>query len=249
MAFKINENKIVVCRCSEQCILNAAMSSLSKNDAEFSGASKNNNFGIRYNNSFFVERSAESWDGNVHDFGITIDRKDVVVRGEVLRKIQSINHPNILRIKNMCNCSVELEYIDGYILNSKKGEWILGPHAYEEDYTDVCSSIDMIELFEKIADAINVLHQNGVCHTDTTNHNIMVEKVSNKPVLIDLIGAMPYSDEFAILDKKIFLKDVVINMSLRKGIKLPLEIKRFSEKKGDYNLYGLQKLIKEMLMK
>lgn len=239
MSYKFDSNKIHISLCSDNCVLSKYETRYKEFKYEFAGASKNNTVGIKCGNSFIVEKSAESWDASIHDYGITVDRSNVVKNDIVLNKISNINHTNLLKIKSVCQCSAELEYIDGYILNTKKGEWIMGNHAYEEDYLDVCGNTELFNLFREILSALKVMHESGICHTDVMNHNIMVERKSDRPVLIDLIGAMPYTQELAALDKRNFLSHVVIDSCRRKGITISNELLELYKLNGNYEFSEL----------
>lgn len=246
MSFYVYENNLMIKFCSDNCILKKYENRREHFKLEFAGASKTCTKGIKVDNSFIVQKEAESWDGNYHDFGITIDRKAVVTNNTVLEKMRYLNNDNLLNIKDICQCCVELEYIDGYILNTRKGSWLLGEHAYEEDYLDVCSPHQFISLARKILNTIMLLHQNEICHTDVMDHNIMVNKSDDVPVLIDLIGAMPYTKELEKLDNRVFLEHVVIDGCNRLNIPIPEKIVLLKNCNGDYCLNVLNECLLEL---
>lgn len=246
MAFYVADNNLIIDACSENCILKKYENCQHKFRIEFAGASKSCSKGIKVDNSFIVQKEAESWDGEYHDFGITVNRDAVVKNNTVLEKIRYLNNDNLLKIKDICQCCAELEYIDGYILNTRKGSWILGEHAYEEDYLDICSPHQFIFLTKKILNAIMLLHQNGICHTDVMDHNIMIKKSNNVPVLIDLIGAMPYTEELEKLDKRVFLEHVVLGGCRRLNIPVMEKIKLLNKCNGNYDLNVLNEYLTEL---
>lgn len=249
MGFRLSDNRLVIDFCNKECVLKKYKERCSVFETEFAGASKNCTFGIKIESSFIVEKSAESWDGHIHDFGITVDRTEVVKNNIVLDKIRKIDNKNLLKIKGICLCSVELEYIDGYILNTKKGSWLMGEHAFEQDYLDICGEKQLFALFKKILSALRVLHQNGICHTDMMDHNIMIEKQSDRPILIDLIGAMPYSEELAELDKRTFLSHVVLNSCKRKGYPICNDLLLLQEKNGAFEFDELTDVLDKIIKK
>jgi len=246
VAFYVEGSNLIIDACSEKCILKKFEKLRRKFKLEFAGASKTCTKGIRIDNSFIVQKEAESWDGNHHDFGVTVKREEVVKSNAVLSKIRYLNHCNLLKIKDICQCCVELEYIDGYILNTKKGSWIMGERAYEKDYLDICSPHQFINLTRKILDVIILLHQNGICHTDVMDHNIMIRKSDNVPVLIDLIGAMPHREELEKLDKRVFLEHVVADACNRLNISISDKIKMLIDNHGNYDLILLNDYLKEL---
>jgi Serine/threonine protein kinase len=246
MSFYVDGSNLVIRFCSNNCILKKYENRRNEIKLEFAGASKICTKGIKVDNSFIVQKEAESWNGNHHDFGITINRKDVVENNTVLKKIRYLKNDNLLKIKDICQCCVELQYIDGYILNARKGSWILGEHAYEEDYLDICSPHQFISLTRKILDTIILLHQNKICHTDVMDHNIMVNKSDDVPILIDLIGAMPYTEELEKLDNRVFLEHVVIDGCNRLSIPIPEKIELLKNSNGDYCLNILSEYLSEL---
>lgn len=247
MPFIVEDNKVIFHFCSDNhCILKKYDDRRDEITLEFAGASKSCTRGIKVDDSFIVQNEAESWDGNHHDFGITIDRRNVVKNHTVLKIVRSIQNDNLLMIRDYCQCCVELEYVDGYILNTRKGSWILGEHAYEEDYLDVCSPRQFIGLTQKILNTLKLLHQHGICHTDVMDHNIMVRKKDDVPILIDLIGMMPYSKELEELDNRVFLEHVVIDGLARLGIKVPNNIELLKKSNGDYCLDVLEGYLSDL---
>lgn len=246
MAFNVKNGVLDIDACSEKCILKKYWNRKSEFKSEFAGASKECTRGIKIDDSFIVQKSAESWDGAIHDFGVTVTRDNVVKNNTVLEKIRHINDDNLLKIKDICHCCVELEYIDGYILNTKKGSWILGEHAFEEDYLDICSSKQYIELVKKILGVVKLLHQNGICHTDVMDHNIMVRKSDDIPILIDLIGAMPYSEKLAELDKRVFLRHVLLDGCERLNIPIPDVLLKLQKNNGNYDFEELAGYLNEL---
>ncbi len=246
MSFYTDGKDIVIDACSEKCVLKKYEKQKKDFSIEFSGASKSCNIGIRIDGSFIVQKEAESWDGRIHDFGITINRESIVKENTVLKKIRYLNNDNLLKIKDVCECCVELEYIDGYILNTKKGNWLLGEHSYELDYLDICSWNQFINLARKVLKVLIELHKNGICHTDVMDHNIMIRKKDDVPILIDLIGAMPYSKELEELDKRVFLNHVVVDGCKRLGIPMTSNILGLKKYNGKYDLNILDAYLKEL---
>lgn len=246
MAFEIKDKKLNIEICSKECILKKYLIRKNEFQIKFAGASKECTSGLKIDNSFIVQKSAESWDGKIHDFGITVNRDEIVKNNIVLNKIRYIRNDNLLKIRDICSCSVELEYIDGYILNAKKGSWILGEHAYERDYLDVCSKRQFVILTKKILGVVKLLHRNSICHTDVMNHNIMIRKSDEVPILIDLIGAMPYSERLADLDKKVFLEYVVLDGCRRLGLYITDKVMMLQKKNGKYDFEELFECLDEM---
>jgi tRNA A-37 threonylcarbamoyl transferase component Bud32 len=227
MPFNFDEsNKLLINKCSSNCVL-CDIEGIEPNEVCFAGFSKGHNKGLRYGNHFYLERLAKSWDGNNHDFHVSVIREQVVRSGKILQKLANIKHPNLLRIITMCDCSIVVEFINGKLLNTKKEQWYIGPHSYKTDYTDTCSKAQLINVFKKIGKLLLVLHKNGICHTDTTDHNIMICENTDEPILIDLIGAMPYTNKLKMLDEYIYLNHLVIPMAARKGIEIPKQILEF----------------------
>ena len=219
------QNVIQIKQCSKQCICNKIIGHEDVCEVEFAGFSKKHNYGIKYNNSFFVERFAQSWDGKSHLFGFTVLREDIIKSGEVLKKLKELEHPNLLRIKSFCDCSVEMEYINGELANAKKDTWLLGPRAGERDFASYCSKGMLMKLLLSVGQLILFLHEHGICHTDPTDHNILVDK-NRRVVLIDLLSAMPYTVSLCSLDNFVFLRYCVISLAVRMQIKIPDTIKK-----------------------
>ncbi|MCM3039006.1 hypothetical protein M3201_04745 [Paenibacillus motobuensis] len=220
MIFTIgNKGKINFQYCASDCVLKNINDQ--PDEICFAGFSKRHNKGLRFKDVLYLERLAQSWDAEVHDFGITVNRDNVVKRGEILKGIQQLNDPNLLKIIDICSCTVVVEYIDGNLLNAKKEKWLLGPLSYTTDYIDLCDKKELVSVFRKIGNLILKLHKNGICHTDPTDHNVMVSSFSGEPILIDIIGAMPFEEEFQKLDNIVFLNHLVIPSAHRKGIQLP----------------------------
>jgi tRNA A-37 threonylcarbamoyl transferase component Bud32 len=238
MTFYVKESNglssLVINKCSNECVLEAIKKE-SPDEICFAGTSKGHNRGLRYSNRFYLERLAANWEGSNHDFKITVIRDAVVKEGRVLNKISNIKHPNLLKILSICECSVVVEYINGYLLNTKKEKWYVGPFSYKTDYVDICTKEQLINIFKKIGEVLLLLHENGLCHTDPIDHNVMISQETGEPVLIDLIGVMPYSEEFVVLDNLVYLNHLVIPLSVRKGIDLPEEIYRLTDNR-DYSL-------------
>ncbi|WP_211082638.1 hypothetical protein [Paenibacillus xylanexedens] len=219
-----NQGEISFLYCSPRCVMHQIKGI--PDDISFAGASKKHNLGVRFKNKFYLERLAQNWDANIHDFGVTVVREKVVETGIVLNKLKQISHPNLLKIIDMCLCTVVIEYVDGIHLSTKKGEWILGPFSNTIDYVDLCNEEDLFSVIRKLGQVLLVLHENGICHTDPTDHNVMISNLSGEPILIDLIGAMPYTKELELLDNVVFLNHLVIPLAARKGIQLPDSIVR-----------------------
>lgn len=239
MSFSFSEsNELILSKCSKKCILGSIEGNKPK-EICFAGFSKGHNKGLRYDDQFYLERLAINWDGNCHDFHTSINRDEVVKEGIVLDKIRGVKHPNLLKIINICECSIVVEYIEGMLLNTKKEKWYIGPHSNTLDYVDICNKFQLINLFRKIGEVLLLLHQNGICHTDVAAHNVMVCKKTHEPILIDLIGAMPYTEELRILDEYVYLNHLVVPMSARKNIHIPRD--RFEKMIPHHN--SIKKLI------
>lgn len=236
--FDIKTNSVRLTPCSESCVCKELLGHMNECEVQFAGFSKDHNKGVMYNKKFYMERLAESWNGNIHDYGVTIKRDQVVKTGMILEKLLHINHPNIMPILSYCDCTVVAEYIPGVLLNAKKETWLLGPRAGEKDYADTCSIENMLRVFLQVGDGLAYLHQHQICHTDPIDHNIIVTN-DGTAKLIDLICAMPLNEDLLTLDRYIFLNRLVVPMSNRLGLHLTEDIKRKATFHGTFDLRSL----------
>lgn len=74
----------------------------------------------------------------------------------------------------------------------------------------------------------------------------MVNKSDDVPILIDLIGAMPYTEELEKLDNRVFLEHVVIDGCNRLSIPIPEKIELLKNSNGDYCLNILSEYLSEL---
>ncbi|MED0823855.1 RIO1 family regulatory kinase/ATPase [Bacillus pacificus] len=154
------------------------------------GSSKNKNIGYVHDNSLIIEREAKDWTEE-HLYGVAINRDKLRRDNWLLDQISLINHKNIMRIYSYCNCSVEVEYIDGWIFNSHKPSYILFDKAYQLDYLDICSKRELLNSIKTIIKSLCLIHSFNLIHTDLTDFNVMVRRSTKDPVIIDLLGMIP----------------------------------------------------------
>lgn len=237
--------KISIYPCSDECICNELIGHENECELQFAGFSKCHNKGIHFKNKFYTERLAESWDGNVHDYHITIRREEVVKKGDLLKKLTQIRHSNLMSVISFCNCTISMEYLPGLLLNSKKEAWLIGTRVGEKDYADNCNYDEMLNVFIQVGDALQFLHNNGICHTDPIDHNIIV-LADGTAKLIDLIGVMEKQEEFLKLDKYVFLNCLILPMLKRMNRCLTKEMNKKVLCKGDYDLSELLYDIKKL---
>jgi serine/threonine protein kinase len=143
---------------------------------------------------------ANDWT-ETHAYGISIARQDVLKSGIILKKLIENPHPNILRIFDYDDNFVWMEYIQGKLLSNRSK---FAPKIWKKSkcYLDERRNIN----FSHIEDAVRFLHSNGIAHTDITSFNIMVDENHNLK-LIDLLSAMPLTDELRDLDYRL-LRDL-----------------------------------------
>lgn len=133
---------------------------------------------------------AADWDEN-HDFKTPVSRQHLQQGDELLHQLVALKHPNVLEVRNFCACTVEVEYLDAWLFNSHKPEWILFHEANQPDFLDTCSEEELFPAIRSVLDGLKALHRAGILHTDLTDANVMVRKDSRKPIIIDLLGSIP----------------------------------------------------------
>ena len=172
-------------------------------------SSRRNNVGCVKGKSLFVTREANDWDAS-HFFGQAISRRQTVLDGQVLTKLRDNPHPHICRVVGFDERWVELEYVSGKILSNRTHtRWLPQTHVGQPDYLDgAISARECMTLIGQMQDAISALHDIGVCHTDLTAFNILVDEEGNAKI-IDVIGCMPRSDELEELDWEVFTRFTV----------------------------------------
>lgn len=108
--------------------------------------------------------------------------------GELLDKLKTIRHPNLMTVYDYDDDFVYVEYIDGLVLSNRSP--FCPPH-HTECYIDHVYEVDLTP----IEDAILHLHANGIAHSDVTSHNIMVTRDGTLK-LIDLTCCLPPRKDF-----------------------------------------------------
>jgi serine/threonine protein kinase len=116
--------------------------------------------------------------------------------GELLEKLKSIRHPNLMSVYEFDDKYVYVEYIDGLILSNRSPNC---PNHHTQCWIDTHKSIDL----SPILDAVRTLHANGICHGDITSHNVMIRK-DGTPKLIDLTCSLPRRAAFVERDLAMF---------------------------------------------
>ena len=128
--------------------------------------------------------------------------------GELLDKLKTIRHPNLMTVYDYDDDFVYVEYIDGLVLSNRSP--FCPPH-HTECYIDHVYEVDLTP----IKDAILHLHANGIAHSDVTSHNIMVTRDGTLK-LIDLTCCLP--------PRKDFLKrDLIMYEDLENEIRAALD--------------------------
>lgn len=116
--------------------------------------------------------------------------------GELLDKLKTIRHPNLMSVYEYDDEYVYVEYVDGLVLSNRSPHC---PAHHTECYIDTAEQVDL----SPIREAILHLHANGVCHADVTSHNIMVTRDGTLK-LIDLVCALPKKRAFIKRDLEMF---------------------------------------------
>lgn len=236
--FNVGKQRIDIELCSHTCVCRTMVGHEDECEIQFAGFSKGHNKGVHWKQYFFMEKMAESWDGNVHDYQVTINRAEIVKNNIVLSKLAKLKHPNLMRVIDYCNCSVCVEYLPGLLLNSHKEKWLLGSRAGEKDYGEICSYDELKKVFLQVGDALQYLHENKICHTDPIDHNVLIMANGNAK-LIDLLGSMPLEPRLLRLDNYVFLNRLVLPMLERIGEEIPRYIKDRVKLNGNYELKEL----------
>lgn len=116
--------------------------------------------------------------------------------GELLDKLKTIRHPNLMSVYEYDDDYVYVELVDGLVLSNRSP--FCPPH-HTECYLDTGKPIDLAP----IESAIRHLHANGISHADVTSHNILVTE-DGVPKLIDLVCSLPKKKAFVARDLKMF---------------------------------------------
>jgi serine/threonine protein kinase len=116
--------------------------------------------------------------------------------GELLEKLKTIRHPNLMSVYDFDEEYVYVEYIDGLILSNRSPNC---PDQHTQCWLDTHKDVDL----SPILDAVKTLHNNGICHGDITSHNIMIRK-DGTPKLIDLTCSLPKRAAFVARDLAMF---------------------------------------------
>lgn len=158
-------------------------------------------------NHLMMPRYANDWTSS-HAYGIAVERQSVIRSGQVLELLKNNPHPAMARVYDYDDDFVYMEYINGTIL-SNANRFAPAQWKQTQCYLDSHHSVDITP----IEDAVEFLHSIGVAHTDITTFNIMVDHTGHCK-LIDLLGAVPLTDELETLDNyllKVFKKELIKN--------------------------------------
>lgn len=201
------------------------------------GSSKKKNIGYVFSDSLIMERLANSWN-NEHSYGIPVDRQELNKDDSILHILKSIRHPNILELRDFCKCYVEVEYIDGWIFNSHKQRRLLFDRSFEEDYIDNSTVMELIKSIDKVKQAMHILHEHQLLHTDLTDFNVLVRKSTKEPVIIDLLGSIKIGTQKFDIERDywVFVNHFLIPTLTRKKLQTEEQIKLYFTEYSQTNL-------------
>jgi serine/threonine protein kinase len=102
-------------------------------------------------------------------------------------KLSQFRHPHIVRVQELIQegdlWGIVMEYIDGVELS----EYVLERGKLEE--------AEALAYIDKIAQALDYVHKQGVLHRDVKPHNIMLRQIERYPILIDFGLAREFIDD------------------------------------------------------
>ena len=140
-----------------------------------------------------------------HVYGTEVQRQCYLLSGEILDKLISLsrsdNYPkNLLKIVDYDDNHIICERIDGMVL-CNKSQFTPLSDKLKPCYFDYDTKIHSIDLLTPITE----LHKLGLCHTDITEFNYMVNR-DGRVYLIDLLSIVPFSSKYAGLDYECYNK-------------------------------------------
>lgn len=131
-------------------------------------------------------------------------KQEHLEKGDLLDILMCLNHPNLMRVFGYDDEWVEVEFIEGVILNNRTD---FSPDHHNKCYLDFAKRIDL----RPIKSAIEYLHSNGIGHSDVVSHNIMV-CTDGTLKLIDLICCLPNEGRIQKRDRQMY-KELVNEIS------------------------------------
>ncbi|MBT2282950.1 protein kinase [Paenibacillus polymyxa] len=210
--------------CGQSCLLNDNRGN--PNRVIWVGSSKQKNLGYVYGDRLLIERFASDWTSG-HMYGISVSRKNLNINDDHISILCSIKHKNIMRVYRFCKCTVEVEYIsNAWLFNSHKESYILFHEAYQYDFLDNCRHRELIHALRAIHEGLKYLHNIGILHTDLTDFNVMVDKETRRPIIIDLLGSIPVKSQIFDFKKDIwvFIHHFLVPTLIRTGLYISSEI-------------------------
>lgn len=188
------------CCDSETCLLK----NISTEDFEIIplSVSEKINIGLlnKAQKKLYVPLSEKKWKES-HLYGIEINR-DIESKKLCLKTLKENNHEKLANIKNYCNCTIEMKYIDGRLLDVNIWSGISIRNALDSKH-----SIKEFDEFRKIMisllEGLIFLHSKGIAHTDPIPSNAIID-VNGDVFWIDLDDSVQLTPEMLNLDIVVF---------------------------------------------
>ena len=125
-----------------------------------------------------LDNSSVSYSNPARD-RVENSRKDFVNEARRLKKI-GFSHPNIVSFDEVFEANNTAYYVMEYLRGKSLGDYVTEKGQLSEEET--------LSLLKPVMEAVEMLHQNRVCHLDIKPDNIMLEPTDDgsvRPVLID----------------------------------------------------------------
>jgi serine/threonine protein kinase len=118
-------------------------------------------------------------DSEKNKYIMKVKLNDFVNKAEIetYQKLYKINHPNVIKIKDMCKSKkffiVVYNYIEGFDMSN---------YNYYDLYTS-----DIVDIFKTLLTSVNYLHKQNIYHGDIKPNNILITQKDDKfiPIIID----------------------------------------------------------------
>ena len=135
-----------------------------------------------------LDNSSVSYSNPARD-RVENSRKDFVNEALRLKKI-GFSHPNIVSFDEVFEANNTAYYVMEYLRGKSLGDYVTEKGQLSEEET--------LSLLKPVMEAVEMLHQNRVCHLDIKPDNIMLEPTDDgsvRPVLIDFGLSKHYDKE------------------------------------------------------
>ncbi|WP_028595314.1 protein kinase [Paenibacillus assamensis] len=192
---KLKATDLAIDVCGSDCLLH----SIKVEDDTIYPISVNNEkiiVGLLASNNIILPLKANNWSGH-HLYGYPVIR-DLESRYQIMNKLVGTEHKNIVPIKAVCKCCVEIQFLDGVQLDDNIWSFNHQVRKY-----DIKSFNEFLNTMLQLAQGLDFLHKQGIAHTDPVPTNVIMI-ADGTPVWIDLNDCI-HLDEFSLsLDLAVF---------------------------------------------